>query len=233
MRTITATTTKIAVRASKPKSKSKGDPKPKLTDVITRSSAKMSTARQTIAKIHAKILPIINTVFTLPKTTNKGQAGLFLEKLLGIPHTSDCLDCLDGELKIFPVKALKKGLLVPKETIAVTQISMDDLKAHDFKSSKCCTKMRKMLIVPYLRVGDAVRYLTPQLIEDATHTDLYATVEADYTLIRRTFLETGELHSRSGQLLQSRTKGMGHGSKTRAFYLRKAFMKECFPLGFA
>lgn len=103
MRTITATTVKNAVRASKPKPKLKGDPTPKLNSVTTRSSVKMSTSskgtpRQTIAEIHAKILPIINTVFTLPKTTNKGQAGLFLEKLLGIPHTSDCLDCLDGEL---------------------------------------------------------------------------------------------------------------------------------------
>lgn len=238
MRTITATTVKNAVRASKPKPKLKGDPTPKLNSVTTRSSVKMSTSskgtpRQTIAEIHAKILPIINTVFTLPKTTNKGQAGLFLEKLLGIPHTSDCLDCLDGELKIFPVKALKTGLLVPKETIAVTQISVDDLKARDFKSSRCFTKMRKMLVVPYLRVGDTVRYLTPQRIENATHADMYATVEADYTLIRRIFLETGEQHSRTGQLLQSRTKGTGHGSNTRAFYLRKAFMKQCFPLGLA
>jgi DNA mismatch repair protein MutH len=187
---------------------------------------------QTIAEIHAKFIPLVGKEYTLPITRNKGLPGNFLEYLLGIPHTQNCLDCSDGELKIFPVKKLKNGTLVPKETMAITMLSIDELRTNDFKSSKCCKKMSRMLIVPYYRSGDSIRFMNPKIIDrDCTEfAELYNTIEADYNQIRKNYIDNGILQSKTGTLLQNRTKGSGHGSTSRAFYLRQAFMKQCITL---
>jgi DNA mismatch repair protein MutH len=185
---------------------------------------------QTIADIHEKLLPIIGKEFTLPKTKNKGLPGLFLEECLGIPHTSNCLDCNDGELKLFPVKKLKKGDIVPKETIAVTMLSTEDLKNCEFAESNCYKKLNKMLVVPYYRTGDIIRFLPPKIIERTSpeFANIYTIIDTDYKLIRANYIKSGRLESKIGTFLQTRTKGTGHGSTSRAFYLRPEFMKQCF-----
>jgi hypothetical protein len=187
---------------------------------------------QTIAKIYAKIILLVGKEYTLPLTSNKGLPGNFLEDLLGIPHTSNCLDCSDGELKLFPVKKLKNGTLVPKETIAVTMLSTDELRRNDFNSSKCFKKMSRMLIVPYYRTGDTIRFMNPKIVdkECSEFAELYKTLESDYNQIRANYIEKNVLESTTGKLLQNRTKGAGHGSTSRAFYLRPAFMKQCMTL---
>ena len=189
---------------------------------------------QTISEIHAKFLPLVGKEYNLPITANKGLPGHFLEDVLGIPHTSNCLDCSDGELKIFPVKKLKNGALVPKETIAITMLSTDDLCINEFKTSTCCKKISRMLVVPYYRSGDTVMFMNPAIIdrECTEFDDLYRTIESDYNQIRKNYIENGILQSEIGTLLQNRTKGRGHGSTSRAFYLRKEFMKQCVPLSF-
>ena len=189
---------------------------------------------QTIADIHAKFVPLIGKTYTLPITTNKGLPGIFLEELLGIPHTSNCLDCSDGELKLFPVKKLKNGTLVPKETIAVTMLNTDELRTNDFNSSKCCKKMSRMLIIPYYRNEDTIQFMNPKIIDRgcAEFADVYSIIESDYNEIRNKYIENGILQSETGTLLQNRTKGPGNGSTSRAFYLRPAFMKQCIPLSF-
>ena len=123
---------------------------------------------QTIAEIYAKFIPLVGNEYTLPVTANKGLPGQFLEGLLGIPHTSNCLDCSDGELKLFPVKKLKNGKLVPKETIAVTMLSTDDLRTCEFNSSKCCKKMSRMLVVPYYREGDTIQFMSPRIVDKSS-----------------------------------------------------------------
>jgi DNA mismatch repair protein MutH len=187
---------------------------------------------QTIAEIHAKFVPLIGQQYTLPITTNKGLPGTFLEELLGIPHTSNCLDCSDGELKLFPVKKLMNGTLVPKETIAVTMLNTEELRTNDFNASKCCKKMSRMLIVPYYRNEDTIQFMNPKIIDRgcSEFAELYSTIESDYNEIRRKYIENGTLQSETGKLLQNRTKGAGHGSTSRAYYLRPAFMKQYIPL---
>jgi hypothetical protein len=187
---------------------------------------------QSIADIFLKINRIVGMAYILPKTGNKGLPGIFLEELLGIPQTSNCLDCSDGELKTFPVKRLKSGNLVPKESIAVTMLSTEELRLCEFQSSKCCKKMSRMLLVPYLRTNDTVRYLAPRILDREAEdcAELYAALEADYSEIRAQYLDSGILKSRTGKFLQNRTKGAGHGSTSRAFYLRPAFIKVCLPL---
>ena len=184
---------------------------------------------QTIDELYIKMIPIISKEFNLPITKNKGLPGHFLEDLLGIPHTSKCLDVSDGEVKLFPVKMLKNGTLVPKETIAVTMLSTDDLLAHDFKSSKLCKKMARMLIVPYYRKDENIVFMKPVIIVLLNH-ESYPIIESDYNEIRTNFIENGILRSKNGTLLQNRTKGTGHGSTSRAFYLRPLFMKRFVPL---
>jgi hypothetical protein len=89
-----------------------------------------------------------------------------------------------------------------------------------------------MLCVPYERTGDTIVFYTPTLIEleAAPHAELRTRLEADYTAIRNHFTTTGELKSGLGTLLQTRTKGPGHGSTSRAFYLRTTFATEFIPI---
>ena len=187
---------------------------------------------QSINEIHEKFIPLIGKEYTLPIHANKGLPGHFLEELLGIPHTPNALDCSDGELKVFPVKKLKRsGMLSPKESIAITMLNPEELKTCDFNSSKCCKKMSKMLIIPYYREGDTIKFLSPKVIDRSSNefTELYATLESDYNTIRKTFVETQVLKSEIGTLLQNRTKGAA-GSTSRAFYLRPEFAKQYIPL---
>ena len=186
----------------------------------------------TINEILTKVLSLLGKQHACPITKNKGKPGILLEMITGIPQTSNCLDCSDGELKTVPVVRNKAGKLVPKETIAVTMLNQDDLRANDFNNSKCFTKLKRVLIVPYLRDGDNIQYMTPILI-DASQTNykaLYAEIEKDYNSIRTQFLTDNTLQSATGNYLQNRTKGAGHGSTSRAFYLRKKFVEDYVPL---
>jgi len=190
--------------------------------------APIAINRKTINEIYTKCLSIINIEYELPVTANKGKPGQFLEDLLGIPHSSECLDCLDGEVKTFPLKILKNGTLVPKETIAVTMLNKDELSTNDFISSKCCKKLSRVLLVPYYRTDDTIKFLTPKIIDkdSSDSLEIYKVLESDYNEIRKKYLETGDFSSSTGTLLQNRTKGAGHGTTSRAFYLRQEFMKR-------
>jgi DNA mismatch repair protein MutH len=183
----------------------------------------MSSLRPTIEEVSQKLLELIGTPQTCPKTKNKGGAGHLLENFLGIPRSSACLDCSDGEVKAFPLKRLKNGSLVPKETVAITMLSTNALTKEEFQDSKCFMKMKHMLMVPYLREKDTVTFFKPTIIE--LKDELLATIKADYDQIRSEYLSTGTLKSATGKYLQNRTKGPGGDKKTRAFYLRTHFMK--------
>lgn len=181
---------------------------------------------QTISEVMSKITPLLGAVYSLPITSNKGKVGHFLEDLAGIPHASNCLDCIDGEVKTVPLKKLKNGTYVFKETIAITMLNKKDLNRHDFESSKCFKKMSRMLIIPYLRDGDTIQFIELILMDKELFGELYNELENDYTMIRKNYTENSILQSKTGDLLQTRTKGAGHGSTSRAFYLRPCILKE-------
>jgi DNA mismatch repair protein MutH len=148
------------------------------------------------------------------KTKNKGGAGHLLEDLLKIPHSSDCLDMVDGELKVFPL--LPNGNV--KESVAVTMLDKELLKTTPFEESRVYKKLENVLFVPYKRDGDSVCFM------DAIHFtkdhEYFEQLKKDYTDI-----QTEEFSGKVGKYLQSRTKGAGHGTTSRAFYLRSSFMK--------
>lgn len=171
---------------------------------------------QTIAQIQEKLSTVIDIPIYCAKTANKGVVGHLLEEKVGISRSSACLDCTDGEIKVVPLKKLKNGTLVPKETIAVT---MMEKEFSDFEKSRCFKKMNRMLVIPYLREEDNVVFYRPTLIE--LNGTLLELIKADYDLIR-----SSPLQSKIGKYLQTRTKGPGGSNKTRAFYLRKLFTSE-------
>jgi DNA mismatch repair protein MutH len=189
--------------------------------------------RPTLAAIQEGVKSRIGESINCPITANKGAPGILLEKLTGVPTSSALLDALDGELKMVPYKLLKNGTLVPKETMAVTMLNCEQLSTTAFGDSHCGTKLRRMLIVPYVRDGDNIRLLKPTLFDasDACNQEVFAVLTADYAAIQNEWNIKKELHSKTGTLLQTRTKGPGGtAKKTKAFYLRKVFMKKVVTL---
>lgn len=184
----------------------------------------------TIRSLETKLTSIIGNKYSCPITKNKGLPGLFLEDLLEIPHSSRCLDCEDGEVKTVPLKKNKKGELLPKETVAVTMLSTDDLTQHDFNTSRCGIKLARVLIIPYIREGDNIEFLKPVVFDKSIHTPIYDVLEQDYNAIRQKYIDEKILQSGIGKYLQTRTKGTGHGSTSRAFYLRTQFIKDFVKL---
>lgn len=187
--------------------------RPKLVDVATR-----------VAQL------VVQGDIACEKTRNKGAAGLLCERLTGIPTSSAHIDCLDGEVKVFPLKKLKSGKLVPKETVAVTMVNNARLTEEaDFATSHCGTKLKHVLFVPYIRVSAQTIRFFPAVdfaLEGAASTEL----ERDYNEIRKGFVESGTLASSVGRYMQTRTKGAGNGApKTRAFYLRTSFVSTFVP----
>lgn len=168
-----------------------------------------------------KLNQLSGTTATLPKTSNKGGVGHYVEEYLGIPKTSNCLDCEDGEIKAFPLKRLKDGTLVPKETVAVTMTT--GFQDKDFDDHRAGKKLSNTAFVPYLREGDTVEFGKPiHFNKDST---LYSKLKEDYDTIKTTYAETNTMSSSIGTYLQSRTKG-DRDSDTRAFYVKTNFLKE-------
>jgi len=187
--------------------------------------------RPTLKEVYDKVIEISKNFYSLPKTANKGKPGIFLEELTGIPKSSDCLDCLDGEVKVFPLKKLKNGDIVPKESIAVTMLSKESLEKDIFVESRCFKKLEKTLYVPYLRTNDQIIYMKPSIIDLSLekYKSVFEILKNDYDDISQYYLESDTLDNSSkiGVYLQNRTKGAGKDApKTRAFYLRPKFMKD-------
>jgi DNA mismatch repair protein MutH len=120
--------------------------------------------------------------------------------------------------------------MVPKETIAVTMIQTAGLTSIGWADSNAYRKLANCLYIPYLRESDeSVTLFNPFIFRlDDKSSAVYRQLESDYNAIATVFKETGSLASSSslGTYLQNRTKGAGHGSTSRAFYLRPVFIKE-------
>jgi hypothetical protein len=182
----------------------------------------------TLASVYEKLLPHLNKQIACAVQANKGCAGILMEKLADIPQTSNILDCVDGEVKSFPLTINRKGFIIPKETLAVTMVKPESLLTVPFAESNVYKKLQHTLYLPLLREGDnvSIRALVLHSIEPASL--LYRQLEEDYNAIAAAYREKNTLVGTSdiGTYLQTRTKGAGHGSTSRAFYLRKNFLQE-------
>ena len=202
----------------------------------TASSIMQTSARPTLADVMTRCHTLGNIVFHLPTTSNKGLAGLLLEKCTGIPQSSACLDCDDGEVKLYPLKRLKRngkygksGELVPKETVAITMLDTEKLETTSWEDSKLKKKIAQLLFVAYLRDGDNItfKYMHHMCDTNPIHREYYDTFANDYRAIQEHYKTTGTITGRIGKHIQSRTKGAGGGApKTRAFYFRPGVMSS-------
>lgn len=173
------------------------------------------------------IVPILNG------KQNKGWAGQVVERHLGLPiNSAQSPNFGSWELKSVPIK-FARGTLVYKETMAVTMIDPWQVERTPFVKSHLLQKLQKFVCVLRIVGKDAS---SPCHIHSIHEIDLdddtYKIVEDDYETIREHIRAKGfsTLSGRMGQLIQPRTKGPGHGSISRAFYARKAFLNRVMPL---
>lgn len=164
---------------------------------------------------------------------NKGWAGQVMERHLGLPiNSSQSPNFGSWELKSVPAKYRGTELRF-KETMAITMIDPWQVERTPFEQSHLLTKLQKFVCVVRV-VGNHA--LEPTYIHSVHKIDLddetYQIVKEDYELVRRTIAEKGFefLSGKMGQLIQPRTKGPGHGSISRAFYARPAFLTRVIDL---
>jgi len=166
---------------------------------------------------------------------NKGWAGHTVERYLGLPlNSAQSPNFGSWELKVIPlVQGPKSGLRV-KETMAITMIDAEEVKAKQFEQSHLFSKLRKIVVVARIfenkQETNSVVYSVGTFdLDDPT---TYQGVKADYDFVRHTIKTKGfsELSGVMGKLIQPRTKGPGHGSTSRAFYARTHFVAEIIGL---
>jgi len=196
-----------------------------------------TSTKLTLEEVRTQIIEShIDKLYYSPISSNKGAVGLLLEKINGIQSGSSHLDFEDGEMKAFPLKRLKNGAIVPKETIAITMINKAKMAETSFTESGLSSKSCRILFVPYLREGDFVSYMEPVVIDMLNDTHLREQIEEDYEYIRNEFITHEILKTYNGKYIQSRRKGTGlkkhvdPEKKTYAFYFRKNFINEFLVL---
>ena len=200
--------------------------------IVTRA-----TAIQNLSKYIGQDLRILAkkydvTTFETGKQ-NKGWKGLVLERLAGLePNISKAPNGLSWELKSVSFRDVK-GVLVPKETMAITMINPEELKDSEFFESHCWSKLKSIIFCAVMWHGKEAK--KAELLKvtsfDFSETDeLIKEIKSDYDFIRNKLITKGfdALTGKDGKWIQARTKGAGHGSISRAFYARTSLVKKLF-----
>ena len=80
--------------------------------------------------------------------------------------------------------------------------------------------------------SEAGELLKVASLDFAEDDELIKEIKADYDFIRNKLITQGfeALTGTDGKWIQARTKGSGHGSKTRAFYARSKLVAKIFEL---
>jgi DNA mismatch repair protein MutH len=166
---------------------------------------------------------------------NKGWAGHVIERYLGLPiNSAQSPNFGSWELKIVPLKHLRAGEIVVKETMAITMIDPVNVLQKEFEESHLLTKLKKIVVCARMFESKAERSSLLMKVStfDLDTPNTYQQVKADYDLVRDTIKHKGfdALTGKMGVLVQPRTKGPGHGSISRAFYARKNFVAHILGL---
>ncbi len=167
---------------------------------------------------------------------NKGWAGQTIERYLGLAQNSrQAPDFGTWELKVVPLRReAATGELRVKETMAITLIEPAEVVSNAFRDSHLYDKLRSMVVVSrvFMDEADTTSPLHAAAKFDLDEPTIYRRVEADYQLIRETIRDCGfdALTADLGALVQARTKGAGHGSRSRAFYARTRFVAHILNL---
>lgn len=166
---------------------------------------------------------------------NKGWKGLILERLAGLEtNVSKAPNGLSYELKSVSFHNVK-GKLVPKETMAITMINPEELKANLFFESHCWAKLKSIVFCAVMWHGknsESAELLKVASLDFAEDDDLIKGIKVDYDFIRDKLINQGfeSLTGKDGKYIQARTKGPGHGSTSRAFYAKTNLVTKIFEL---
>jgi DNA mismatch repair protein MutH len=166
---------------------------------------------------------------------NKGWAGHTVERYLGLAlNSSRSPNFGSWELKVIPlIQGPKTGLRV-KETMAITMIDEEEVKAKPFEESHLYAKLRKIVVVARIfqdkRETSAVVYSIASF--DLDDPETFESVKRDYESVRDMLRTRGfkALTGKMGVRVQPRTKGAGHGTTSRAFYARTQFVAKIIGL---
>ena len=163
---------------------------------------------------------------------NKGWVGHTMERFLGLPlNSAQSPNFGSWELKVIPVvrriRRARDGYRI-KETMAITMIDCVEVKSTKFEDSHLLRKLRKLVVVArtFEDPSESHAYLHAASHFDLDDPETYRLVKADYDEVQSVICTQGfdALSGSMGKLVQPRTKGMGHGSTTRAFYARTGFV---------
>ena len=204
--------------------------------------------RPSVHDVQSKFNALLkNTIHNLPITRNKGLVGQTLEKLLGIPISSECLDCSDGEVKLFPLKKdSRTGEWRPKETISITMRGVHTPQPIPWDDSGLCKKINNVLFIAYFRDDSSVHFVDSFLMNRDSCPDAYVAFQHDYETITTYYRTHGVTQTPkdlrtdkdasttiNGTYIQGRTKGAGGKSKrTVAFhFLRFPFIQDIVLTG--
>ena len=202
--------------------------------IITRAVAIRNLKKYVSSDLRKLALKYGVTTYETGKQ-NKGWKGLVLERLAGLqPNISKAPNGLTYELKSVAFRTVN-GELVPKETMAITMINPEELKAHSFFESHCWTKLKTII---FCAVGwdgvnsEEAKLLKVTSLDFTEDDDLIKEIKADYDFIRNKLITEGfsALTGADGKWIQARTKGAGHGSTSRAFYARTSLVKRIFEI---
>lgn len=183
----------------------------------------------------AELSKEFNITTYIEEKQNKGWKGLTLERLAGL--TNDNKQAPNGlgfELKSTAFYQVK-GVLTPKETMAITMINPKNLVSTPFFESHCWEKLKSIVFCAVTWNGkhnpksELLKIQSFDFLEDD---NIISEIQADYEFIRNKCATQGftALTGKDGKWIQARTKGAGHGSISRAFYARKGLIKEIMKL---
>lgn len=166
---------------------------------------------------------------------NKGWKGLTLEHLAGLSNDNkQAPNGLGFELKSTAFYKVHEEW-IPKETCAITMIHPQHLIETPFFKSHCWEKLKSLVFCAVSWQGkhnEKSELLKVQSFDFLEDDVLLQEIQADYEFIRDKLIHHGfsALTGKDGKWIQARTKGAGHGSTSRAFYARKALIKEIIKL---
>lgn len=210
--------------------------------IVTRATA-IGNLKKYIGQGLAKLAPKFGITVYKNGKQNKGWKGLVLERLAGLEtNVSKAPNGLTYELKSVSFHHVKDEL-VPKETMAITMINPEELKAHSFFESHVWAKLKSMIFCAVMWHGKnskSAELLNVASLDFAKNDDLIKEIEADYDFIRKKLIKQGfdALTGKDGKWIQARTKGIGGvnprtGKRrpiTRAFYARTNLVKKIFKI---
>lgn len=210
--------------------------------IITRATA-IKNLKEYIGKNLAELAPQFDIHPFKDGKQNKGWKGLVLERLAGLENNvSKAPNGLTFELKSVAFHYVNDKL-VPKETMAITMINPEELKADQFFKSHTWAKLKTIIFCAVKWNGmnsKKAELLSVTSLDFTKDDELIKEIEADYNFIRNKLIAKGfdALTGKDGKWIQARTKGTGGinprtGKRrpiTRAFYARTVLVKKIFEI---